>query len=231
VCHARAYLNLSLFSTQRHTYVSYVLAVERMGTDPKKTKELSNKIKRNNNHRLFSTTTTTKQQGTQPNFILLRSPISHINLQIRQQLFLFLQKKRIMKFLISSAAFGALLATSSNAFAPATTTTRTSSALFSTRQPIMAGNWKMNPSTEDEALALAGDLTKLLGEETCAIDDSDEMCTEVVIFPPHPFISKVKETVDDAGITVGAQSIFFEDKVRTVYMYTHTKMIIQKGRN
>merc|ERR1711971_1102143 len=37
-------------------------------------------------------------------------------------------------------------------------------------------------------------------------------CTEVVVFPPHPFISKVKDAVDEAGITVGAQSIFFEDK-------------------
>ena len=34
----------------------------------------------------------------------------------------------------------------------------------------------------------------------------------VVIFPPHPFISKVKDEVEEAGITVGAQSIFFEDK-------------------
>jgi len=74
----------------------------------------------------------------------------------------------------------------------------------------MAGNWKMNPATEQEALSLAGALTKLLGEETCAVDDSED-CTEVVIFPPHPFISKVKDEVQEAGITVGAQSIFFED--------------------
>lgn len=81
------------------------------------------------------------------------------------------------------------------------------------RQPIMAGNWKMNPPTENDAMALAKALTTLLGEETCAIDPDDDMCTEVVIFPPHPFISKVKDTVKEAGIAVGAQSIFFEDKV------------------
>jgi triosephosphate isomerase len=80
-----------------------------------------------------------------------------------------------------------------------------------TRQPIMAGNWKMNPATEKEAIALATALTKLLGEETCPMSD-EEFCTEVVIFPPHPFISKVKDEVEEAGITVGAQSIFFEDK-------------------
>lgn len=84
-------------------------------------------------------------------------------------------------------------------------------SLDATRQPIMAGNWKMNPATEDEAIALASGLTQLLGEETCPMDEDNEFCTEVVIFPPHPFISKVKDQVEEVGITVGAQSIFFED--------------------
>jgi len=75
----------------------------------------------------------------------------------------------------------------------------------------MAGNWKMNPCTEDDALELSTALTKLLGDETCPIDDSP-LCTEVVIFPPFPFISQVSNVVGDAGITVGAQSIYFEEK-------------------
>jgi triosephosphate isomerase len=75
----------------------------------------------------------------------------------------------------------------------------------------MAGNWKMNPATEEEALDLASGLTKLLGEETCPMDEENEFCTEVVIFPPHPFISKVKDVTEEIGISVGAQSIFFED--------------------
>lgn len=78
------------------------------------------------------------------------------------------------------------------------------------RQPIMAGNWKMNPSTEEEALTLAKAVANCLGEETCAVGDMDD-CTEVVIFPPFPFISKVKDMVSDAGLTVGAQNFFFED--------------------
>lgn len=69
----------------------------------------------------------------------------------------------------------------------------------------------MNPATEEEAITLGSGLTKLLGEETCPMDEDNEFCTEVVIFPPHPFISRVKDVVDDAGIVVGAQSIFFED--------------------
>ncbi|KAG7370156.1 triosephosphate isomerase [Nitzschia inconspicua] len=121
-----------------------------------------------------------------------------------------------MKF-ASATIVTVLTAASANAFAPASSISHahqltSTTSLLASRQPIMAGNWKMNPATEEDALALSSALTKLLGEETCAIDDSDEMCTEVVIFPPHPFISKVRDAVEEAGITVGAQSIFFEDK-------------------
>lgn len=84
--------------------------------------------------------------------------------------------------------------------------------LNASRQPIMAGNWKMNPATEEEAIDLASNLTKLLGEEVCDLDEDSDSCTEVVIFPPHPFLSKVKDVVEEVGMTVGAQSIFFEDK-------------------
>jgi len=84
--------------------------------------------------------------------------------------------------------------------------------LEANRQPIMAGNWKLNPATEEDALGLAAGLTKLLGEETCAMDEDNEFCTEVVLFPPFPFISKVRDVVEEIGITVGAQSVFFEDK-------------------
>jgi len=109
----------------------------------------------------------------------------------------------------------ALSASVGHAFAPSIVTRPPTSSfttvLHAARQPIMAGNWKMNPPTEADALELGSALTKLLGEETCPISDDDEACTEVVVFPPHPFISKVKDTVDEVGITVGAQSVYFED--------------------
>jgi len=99
---------------------------------------------------------------------------------------------------------------------PATPTAFQSSSSMvlsaSERQPIMAGNWKMNPLTEGEAEELSQALTNLLGEETCPFDEENEMCTEVVIFPPHPFIRSVKNKVEEAGITVGAQSIYWEKK-------------------
>lgn len=81
------------------------------------------------------------------------------------------------------------------------------------RQPIMAGNWKMNPTTEADALNLANGFTALLNEmaESCAMDDK-EGCTEVVLFPPFPFISKVRDIVGKQGISVGAQQVYYEDK-------------------
>jgi triosephosphate isomerase len=117
-----------------------------------------------------------------------------------------------MKF---SLALSAITLSGANAFTVVQKNARSSSSLLqldAKRQPIMAGNWKMNPATEDEGIELAASLTKLLGEETCPMDEDNEFCTEVVVFPPHPFISKVKEIVEEVGITVGAQSIFFEDK-------------------
>jgi triosephosphate isomerase len=89
---------------------------------------------------------------------------------------------------------------------------RSESALDAGRQPIMAGNWKMNPATQDEAIGLASGLTKLLGEETCPMDEDNEFCTEVVVFPPFPFLSGVKSEVEDIGITIGAQQCYYEEK-------------------
>lgn len=106
----------------------------------------------------------------------------------------------------------AALVASASAFAPISKNAASSTSLEMARQPIMAGNWKMNPATEEDAVALGSGLCELLGDETCPIDDENPLCTEVVVFPPHPFISKVKTEVEDAGITVGAQSIYFEDK-------------------
>lgn len=111
---------------------------------------------------------------------------------------------------LSIAAIASL--SCANAFTIVQNNARSTTQLQANRQPIMAGNWKMNPATEDEAMDLATSLTTLLGEETCPMDEENDFCTEVVIFPPHPFLSKVKAVVEEMGITVGAQSIFFEDK-------------------
>ena len=111
--------------------------------------------------------------------------------------------------LLSLASVDAFSVSSRNSY---DAISKSNTQLFANRQPIMAGNWKMNPATEDDAIELASELTKLLGEETCPMDEDNDFCTEVVVFPPHPFIHQVKNVVEDIGITIGAQSIFFEDK-------------------
>lgn len=108
-----------------------------------------------------------------------------------------------------------LLATAisgASAFTAISTNGRTVTQL-NERQPIMAGNWKMNPATEADALNLANGFVALLNEmaETCAMDYK-EGCTEVVLFPPFPFISKVKDIVGKEGVTVGSQQVYYEDK-------------------
>merc|ERR1719469_550158 len=72
----------------------------------------------------------------------------------------------------------------------------------------------MNPGTEADALNLANGFSALLKEsegDTFPISD-DEMCTEVVLFPPFPFISKVSDIVKIDGVDVGAQQVYYEDK-------------------
>lgn len=75
------------------------------------------------------------------------------------------------------------------------------------RQPIIAGNWKLNPSSIQEADGLAKGVASLLGSDTCAASSAAD-CTEVVVFPPFPFISSVVEDLNGVGVGVGAQSIF-----------------------
>ena len=73
---------------------------------------------------------------------------------------------------------------------------------------------QMNPATEADALNLANGFCALLNEMqgACAVDSDNPDCTEVVLFPPFPFISKVKDIVQKNGIDVGAQGVYYEDK-------------------
>jgi len=56
-----------------------------------------------------------------------------------------------MKFTILAT----LLFASTTAFSPAFFSTPTSSVALDARKPFIAGNWKMNPQTKDDAVALA----------------------------------------------------------------------------
>jgi len=105
-----------------------------------------------------------------------------------------------------------IAASAVNAFLPPNSAFKSGSVtLFMGRQPIIAGNWKLNPSTLAEAEGLARGFSSLLDNDTCPISADDESCTEVVVFPPFPFLAPVNAILEDAGVPIGAQSVFFED--------------------
>lgn len=44
------------------------------------------------------------------------------------------------------------------------------------------------------------------------MDEENDYCTEVVLFPPFPFLAGVRSEVEDMGITLGAQQCYYQDK-------------------
>jgi triosephosphate isomerase len=80
-------------------------------------------------------------------------------------------------------------------FASTTTSSTTTSSPNNARRPIVAGNWKLNPSTRNEAIDLLNGLKAGGNHEA-----------EVVIFPPLPYLSDALNILDGTGIKVGAQN-------------------------
>ena len=83
-----------------------------------------------------------------------------------------------------------------------TPTTRSASASASSlatqlyeRKPFITGNWKLNPTTLDEAINLAK------GISGAVVADSPG---DVALFVPYPFLQSVKEVVGDK-VAVGAE--------------------------
>ncbi len=70
------------------------------------------------------------------------------------------------------------------------------------RQPIIAGNWKMN-NTIAEAIQLVTALKRELFEEEKV---------EVVVCPPATALSTVAELLEGSQIGLGAQNLFWEEK-------------------
>lgn len=90
-----------------------------------------------------------------------------------------------------------------SAFAPTTTNFRNVvrnqliSLEAAARKPFISGNWKLNPSTKGEAVALAKDISS-------KITDSSPDC-DVALFVPYVFIEAAMEAVADSKIMVGAE--------------------------
>jgi triosephosphate isomerase len=104
----------------------------------------------------------------------------------------------------------ALLLSSVHGFQASNSVATPRAAALHARQPIIAGNWKLNPATVQEADALAKGLLEALGEDTCAVSEGMAECTEIVVFPPFPFLAAVVDDLEGVGVSVGAQSIFHE---------------------
>jgi triosephosphate isomerase len=66
------------------------------------------------------------------------------------------------------------------------------------RLPLVAGNWKMNPPTRDEALALARGLAGELGTLEGA---------EVVVCPPAIWLDAIAAELRDTRVAIGAQTM------------------------
>ncbi|HVH62586.1 MAG TPA: triose-phosphate isomerase [Candidatus Dormibacteraeota bacterium] len=68
--------------------------------------------------------------------------------------------------------------------------------------PLLAANWKMNPTNQDDALDL------VRGVLNVARGHSDRI--EVVIIPPFPWLLGVAEVLAQSGVKLGAQDCFWE---------------------
>lgn len=90
-------------------------------------------------------------------------------------------------------------------FTPSSFNTAISSsntALFA-RKPFISGNWKLNPQTKDEAVALASEISKSVTSDTPDCD--------VALFVPYVFIEATRKSVD-GKIMVGAEGVCPEIK-------------------
>ena len=100
-----------------------------------------------------------------------------------------------MKLFSASLVLAAASVQQSSAFTFRTSGPRAETGLLATRTPFITGNWKLNPTTRDEAVELA------TGIADSVTSDSPG---DVGIFVPFPFIEAVQQTVGDK-IVVGAE--------------------------
>ncbi|HET9879004.1 MAG TPA: triose-phosphate isomerase [Candidatus Limnocylindria bacterium] len=71
------------------------------------------------------------------------------------------------------------------------------------RRPVIAGNWKMNPPTLDEAISLA----RAVAAVSAPLDGID-----VVVCPPAVWLTAVAGELAGSGVAVGAQTMHHEER-------------------
>eukprot|EP00535_Pseudo-nitzschia_heimii_P000348 CAMPEP_0197187052 /NCGR_PEP_ID=MMETSP1423-20130617/15131_1 /TAXON_ID=476441 /ORGANISM="Pseudo-nitzschia heimii, Strain UNC1101" /LENGTH=721 /DNA_ID=CAMNT_0042638529 /DNA_START=201 /DNA_END=2366 /DNA_ORIENTATION=+ len=77
------------------------------------------------------------------------------------------------------------------------------------RVPIVAGNWKLNPSTAQEASAL---LKLLKSNFVNHRNEGGKGTPDVIVFPPSPYLERAISILEGTGIKVGAQNVGVESK-------------------
>ena len=85
-----------------------------------------------------------------------------------------------------------------------------SRTLSSSRRPIVAGNWKLNPETADEAVNLFNLLpANFVNHRTNASSENTDATEppEVLVFPPFPYLKDALDLLEGSGIKVGAQNV------------------------
>ncbi|EKX31363.1 hypothetical protein GUITHDRAFT_166901, partial [Guillardia theta CCMP2712] len=73
---------------------------------------------------------------------------------------------------------------------------------MTSRRPFIAGNWKMNPESIEEAAKLAAGV----------VEGSKGSKPQVAIFVPHAYLYTVGDTVKGSDVELGAQSVYYEEK-------------------
>lgn len=110
-----------------------------------------------------------------------------------------------MKFSALALALGIA---SSSAFSPSsfgvTRQQRVSITSLDARKPFISGNWKLNPSTKEEAVTLAKDIAASI------TDDSPD--ADVALFVPYVFIESAKAAAGKSSLEIGAELCFYEEK-------------------
>eukprot|EP00543_Licmophora_paradoxa_P017514 CAMPEP_0202474056 /NCGR_PEP_ID=MMETSP1360-20130828/92178_1 /ASSEMBLY_ACC=CAM_ASM_000848 /TAXON_ID=515479 /ORGANISM="Licmophora paradoxa, Strain CCMP2313" /LENGTH=726 /DNA_ID=CAMNT_0049101153 /DNA_START=63 /DNA_END=2239 /DNA_ORIENTATION=- len=80
------------------------------------------------------------------------------------------------------------------------------------RRNIIAGNWKLNPPTVEQASDLLGVLSSIIRHHHSSPQSDVEELPEVVVFPPHPYLWRAIHELDGTGVKVGAQNVGLESE-------------------
>ena len=108
-----------------------------------------------------------------------------------------------MKLSLVSFVFGLGALPQVSAFAPhhhhklaeSSTWTKSTTELYAERKPFITGNWKLNPTTKQEAIDLATGIAEAVTNDSPG---------DVALFVPYPFIETVQKCVGDKMV-VGAE--------------------------